>query len=355
MKRILVAALLCACRGKEAEPAPKEVEVRCVKADQQQWAEVRALRGTVAAMPDRDALISPQVPGRLLRVLVREGDPVERNAVVAEVESQPLRDALRQAEAQLAQVTAAREASALAITREQHLYDRGISARQSLEQAKAALGQSDGAVAAATAQVDAARQSVGRTLVRSPIRGVVVRLHKRVGEVVDGTPATPVMQIADPTTLELAASASAADLLLLAPRFKARVTFDALPGRDFGATVRSVSPSVDAVTGVGQVRLSLDPASDGKSPPLGLLGAAEVSVGPPHAVVVVPAAAIRNAGGARTEVVLCQAGRAHPLAVTLGDRRHGLVEVRGLDAASQVAVEELPGLEDGMILKAPKP
>jgi len=355
VKRLLLLIAVAGCHHDEPEPPAKVAKVHCVAPEMRVWAEVRSLRGTVAALPDRDAIVAAQVPGRLLRVLVREGDHVERGAVVAEVESQPLKDALRQLEAQLAQVTAAREAAALAITREQHLYDRGISARQSLEQAKASLGQSDGAVAAATAQTDAARQNVARTLVRAPISGVVVRLHKRVGELVDGTPATPLLQIADPTVLELAATAPAADLMTLAAKQPATITFDALPGRSFPATVRAVSPSVDAATGVGSVRLSLQPTSDGRMPPIGLLGTAEVTVGAARNALTVPAAAVRNAGGARSEVVLCQDGKAHPLVVTVGERRQGMVELQGLAPSARVAVDELPGLEEGMQLEEQKP
>ena len=357
MKRTLWMALMLtigACHGR-AEVAPPEpvARVRCAAVETRQWSEIRSFRGTVAPQPDRDAVVSPQVAGRLLHVLVREGDVVNEGAVIAEVESWPLRDALRQAEAMLSQARALHKAAALAASREEHLFGRGISARQTFEAARAAEAQADGAIALATAQVDTARQNVERATVRAPIGGVVVRLLRRVGEVVDGTPATPVMEIADPASLELAASVSASDLVALNPGREASVSFDALAGRTFSASVRTVSPAVDSMTGVGFVRLSLQ--TEGARLPIGILGTAEVQVGVPRSVDVVAASAVRNAGGAKTEVVICEGDQAHPQAVVVGERRDGFVQiVSGLESLAgpvRVATNRLTGLEEGTALE----
>lgn len=345
---------VCGCRGRSEEaPATPLAQVRCVPIESRHWSETRSLRGTVAPLPDRDAIVSAQVPGRLLQVLVREGDMVKRGAVLAEVESRPSRDVLRQAQAILTQARAQHEAAASAATREAHLFERGISARQSLEAAEAAEGQADGAIASAAAQVDAARQNIERATVRAPIAGVVVKLWRRVGEVVDGTPATPIMEIADPSSLELAASVSARDLVTLSAGQPATVSFDALPGRTFSASVRTVSPAVDPLTGVGSARLSLE--TEDVRIPIGILGTAEIRVGAARTVQVVPASAVRSAGGSNTELVVCDGGRAHPRPVVVGERRDAFVQiVSGLDSLTppiRIATDGLTGLEEGTAIE----
>lgn len=358
MKRFVVATaaviMAAGCHGNtESAPAVARAVVHCAPIESRPWVEQRVLRGTVSPRPDRDALLSAQVPGRLLRVLAREGDRVEAGAVVAEVESRPLRDGLRQAEAILGQARAQRIAASAAVVREQHLFERGISARQTFEAAQAAVGQADGAVALASAQVDIARQSVERATVRTPIAGVVVRLLRREGEVVDGTPATAIMQVADPSSLELSASVRASDLVMIAPGQTAEVSLEPLPGRRFVASVRSVSPAVDLTTGVGTVRLSLETA--GANVPIGILGTAAVHVGSERTTDVVPASAIRSAGGTRTEIVLCIDGHARPLPVVVGDRREQVVQiVSGLESVARparVATDGLTGLADGTALE----
>lgn len=357
--QLLWAWLLAACGSSAHAPQPAALaRVSCAPASVRAWADTRALRGVVAAQPDRDAIVSAQVAGRLVRVRVREGDRVRAGAALAEVETAQLQDALRQGEALLAQARAQREAAAAAATREQHLYERGISARQSFEAARAALGQAQGACELASAQLDVARRNLERASVRAPIDGVVVRLLRREGELVDGTPATPILEVADVSAPELLASASPQDLVVLRTRQAATVQFDAVPNRSFGAAVRSVAPAVDAHTGVGAVRLSLQP--DDALLPLGIVGVAQVAVAPARSVRVVPEAALRSAGGSQLEVVLCDHGRARPRRVVVGARRDGYVEiVRGLDmdmdmatATPRVVVEGLIGLEDGAAIAA---
>jgi RND family efflux transporter MFP subunit len=350
----LAFGMVSGCKKKQEEAPPVPVaSVRCGLMESRSWADIRTLRGTVAAQPDRDAIVSPQVAGRLLRVRVREGDTVHEGDVIANVESRPVKNALRQAKALLIQARAQHEAAAAAAVREKHLYERGISARQTYEAARANQGQADGAVALARAQIDIARQNVERATVRAPISGIVIRLLRREGELVDGTPATPVMEIADPSTLELAASARANDLVVLQLGQKATVKLEPLPERVFSATICAVSPAVDTATGVGSVRLRL--VTEGMRLPIGILGTAEVKLGATRKVDAVPASAIRNAGGARSEIVSCSQGKAHPLPVVIGERRDGWVQiVSGLETVPRpirVVTDGLTGLEDGMTIK----
>lgn len=351
---IAVATLLlivagCRSRSNQAASAPP-IRVRCAPVERRAIRDVRVVRGTVATPPDRDAIISAQVPGRILRVLFREGDVVAAGAVVAEVESRTARDTLRQADAQLAQARAAREAAASEATRQEHLFEKGISARQSLEQARASLAAAEAQVAAASAQVDASRQGVERAEVRAPIGGVVVRIFRRVGEVVDGTGATPILEVADANVLELAAGVPPSDLVVLHPAQPATLTFDALPGRRFEGSVRTVSPAIDPATGVGAVRIAL--ASSDVRPPLGLAGQAEVAVSQPHDAILIPSIAVRNAGGAKTEVVACVDGHAAVRTVETGVRTEGRVEIRsGLDTTARVVIDEVGALEDGAAIE----
>lgn len=349
MKRallVLAIALPQGCRRDAERPTKKPpVHVHCEPATERELRDVRIVRGTVAAVPDRDAVIAAQVPGRLLRVPLREGDAVTKDGIVAEVESRSVRDGLRQADAQLAQARAARVAAASEASRQEHLFEKGISAKQALEQARAALAAADAQVTVAAAQVDASRQGVERAEVRSPLAGVVVRVFRRPGEVVDGTAATPILEVADPSALELAASAPPADLVLLRVGQLATLRFDALAGHTFHGSLRAVAPAIDPTTGVGTVRITIE-ASEVR-PPLGLAGLAEVLGADARRAVVVPAAAVRKAGGAKTEVVECRDGHASVRAVVTGDRRDGVVEiVNGLTAGARVVVDEAAALED---------
>ena len=124
---------------------------------------------------------------------------------------------------------------------------------------------------------------MSRADVRSPIDGTVVRVIRRPGELVDGTPATPVLEIADPAVLEFLATASPADLVQLRREQTANPALRRAPGShvrcDGACGVAVDRPS----NGLGTVRLAL--VNTDARPPLGLFGVASVSVGHHDALV----------------------------------------------------------------------
>jgi len=303
------------------------------------------LRGTVVPAQDRSATLSAQIPGRLVRLAVREGDDVEAGALIAEVEPQPAHDALAQTQAMLDDAIASRNAARTEADHEQALVEKGIASRRSLESLRAAQIRAEATVSAASAQVRAARHGLARAAVRAPMAGAVVHLQRREGELVDGTPATPICDIVDMSALELAATAIPSDLVRLRPGQLARVRFQALEGAEVTASVRTVGRSVGA-NGMGQVWLTLDPGV--LQPPLGLLGTATIAVSEPHEVATVPAVSVRSAGGDRVEVVVCDGSVARVREVQTGRREDSWVEVTGgLTSGERVAVDEVTGLEDG--------
>ena len=340
---------LTACHShpaRDSEPEAPPVTVRCVPALRATLVETRSIRGTVASAPDHQAVVSAQVPGRITRVRVREADAVRVGDVVAVVESATLQDALTQARAAEAQARAGARNAGTSLTRIEYLFGRGIVARQEVDDARTRRDQSDGAVAQAHAMTETAARNVSRAELRAPLTGVVIRVIRQAGEVVDGTPATPVLEIADPAALELQGAAPPADLVALRPGQTARVRFDALPGRVLMATVRAVSPSVAVNTGVGVVRLALD--THAGIVPLGLYGTADVSTGEHPDATVVPTEAIRSGGTTGSEVVVCHQGHARTLAVTVGLREESQIEVTsGVSPGTLVAIDDVLGLADG--------
>lgn len=343
------AALLASCSwlgcSHPETPPPRPVAVRCAPVVQGALEDARWLRGTVVASPERQAVVAPQVAGRLVAVVVREGEAVARGAMLARVDDRPLREALAQARAQLAQAQATARLAETSLARVAHLHARGISARQQVEDAQARRAETAATVEAVRSAAALAARNLGLASVRSPLAGVVVRVLRQRGELVDGTPATSVVEVADPTSLELLASAAPADLVRLRAGQRAEVRFEALPGTVFPASVRSVSPAVDPATGIGTARLGL--TASGLRPPFGLFGTARVVVGTRERVSYVPPAALRTSASGRPEVAVCAGGKARLRTVEVGARGSAGVEIlRGLTPGERVVVENLVGLAD---------
>ena len=351
-ERALVTAALLALLGagcrrhEEVEPPAGKRPVRCAPVETATVEDTIELRGTVAPLPDRDAEVAPQVAGRIAKVVVREGDRVAAGQPVARIDAAGLVDQADEAAAAVAKAEAERRNADATRARTQRVFEHGIAARQEVEDAATRADTAAASEREARAAAARIRRQVERATLRSPLAGVVVRIFRRSGELVDGTPATPVVEVADPSRLELAAEATAADLVRLAAGAPADITTAALPGAQWSGAVSVVSPSVDRATGLGKVRVGIDLGA-GARPPIGILGAARVRLGRPRAVPVVPRAALRAGAGAEVEVVLCgQDGVAHVRRVARGVSTGDRVEVGGLAAGESVALDPL-GIADG--------
>ena len=341
---------VAACRKPEAAAEPVKRRVRCAALQPMTVAETIQLTGTISALPDRDAQVAPQVPGRILEVRVREGDVVKAGQLLARVDSGPLSDEARAARASLARTDAEVKNAEATAARVQRVFERGIAARQEVDDAQARAEAARASRNEADATARRADRQLGRAAVTSPLGGTVVKVFRRPGELVDGTPATPIVEIADPSRLELVADTTAGELVRARAGQPAVITIGALPGTSWTGDIAAVSPAVDRATGLGVVRVRLALPADATAvrPPIGLLGTARVEIGARHPTLGVPVAALRAGKGSEVEVILCGTdGVAHARAFPRGATAGALSEAQGLSATDQVVVEPVVGIADG--------
>src|SRR4051812_12927249 len=339
-------ALALGCSRREADAPAARRQVRCGPVESLEVTDAIEVRGTVSPLPDRDAQIAPQVPGRIMQVLVREGDKVAAGQPVARIDDAPLVDQASEAEAALAKTHAERRNAEATRVRVERVFEHGIAARQEVDDATTRADTARAAESEAEGAAKRAHRQVERATVRSPLAGVVVRILRRSGELVDGTPATPIVEVADPSRLELVSNVAASDLVRIAKTSTADVTVAALPGSVWSAAVSAVSPAVDRATGLGTVRISIDLGA-GPRPPIGVLGTARVHVGRPRKAQVVPRPALRGGVGAEAEVVACGTdGTAHVRRIRRGVAAGDKLEVEGLSPGDSVALDPI-GITDG--------
>jgi RND family efflux transporter MFP subunit len=342
----VVLAALTACRreaGEHEQPVP--VEVHCVPATRQSVMRVETLHGRVAAPPGGDLAVASQVTGRILRVLVHEGDHIVAGEIVAEIDGSNSRDALRQADAAVTQAQSASANADATLERTRQLVSRGIAAKQELDDAVARADQARAAVGAAVAAADLARRTLGRVDVRSAFEGAVTRVWRGPGALVDGTAATPIVQLASSVAVEFDADATERQLIGIEAGQRAIVSLDAIRSA-LNATVLARSTALDPATGLGFVRIALDTTGPLT---LGLFGTAKVTVAVRDGVLVVPSAAMRGAVADGAEVAVCKDGKAEVRTVAAaGWRDDERVEITsGLEAGERVAVDHVLGLESG--------
>jgi RND family efflux transporter MFP subunit len=344
--------LLCSCaplvsachHAAQGHETPVPVPVHCTPVARESVDVTETLRGRVSAPPGGDLPLASQVPGRVVEVLVHEGDRIVAGTIVATIDDSVTRDALRQADAALAQAKSAAANADTVLTRTRQLVARGIAAKQELDDAIARADQAHSAVSASAAGTDIARRTLGRVQVRSTFDGAITRIWRGPGALVDGTAATPIAQLAASTFAELDADATERQLVDVGAGQIASIVLTT-GGDAIAGTVRARSTALDPATGLGLVRVAIEP----KTPLLlGVFGVATVRIGQRTDVLVLPATALRGAVADGAEIAICKDGKAEVRSVGIGWRDDARVEVvTGVAEGERVAVDHVMGLETG--------
>ncbi len=283
--------------------------------------------------------IGSEVSGRVARVLVDVNDRVARGQVLAEIDPELLaaqveqaEAALAQARAQLAQARATHRETTIARARVEGLFTAGVVAEQERDAAVAAAARAVAAVdlaAASVAQASAAlrlsRTNVGRTVVRSPIDGIVLAREIEVGQTVVAAFQTPVLfQIAqDLRAMKASVDVDEADVGLVREGAAATFTVAAYLGRTFDARVETVHNAARLVDRVVTYRaeLAVDNADLALRP--GMTVTATIVASRLPDALLVPASALRftppgePAGDGGSRLWLLRDGRAVAVPVTV--------------------------------------
>ena len=256
--RFLCLVTIACKRGANVEPSAGPKVVKCAPVQSATVTDSIEVRGTVAPLPDRDAQVAPQVGGRILRVEVREGDTVAAGQIVARIDDAPLVDAAHQADAALARARAELQNAQTTLARVRRVFEHGIAARQEVDDAAAKEASARAAEIEAEAAARQAHRQIERATVHSPLTGVVLKVLRKPGELVDGTPATPVVEIADTSELEARGESCLPRISCVsAVGRRPPSSSPPCPNDEFKASVARVAPSVDRATGIGTVRIAI--------------------------------------------------------------------------------------------------
>lgn len=202
------------------------------------------LRASGSVRSKNEATLSAPATGTLLKVNVKVGDRVKKGAVLAQLDTANVRAQVEQAQAAKALAEAARDGARLQLDRTRQLAEGGSAPKSTLEQAEIGLRQAEAQVAQATAATHAANEALRDHTLFAPFDGVITARQKNVGDTVAMMPPTPIFQIVDVDALEVRALVPEA----LADRITGGSTLQGSvnpSGAAFQAKVSHVSAVVD--------------------------------------------------------------------------------------------------------------
>ena len=205
--------------------------------------------------------LKPEVIGKISEIPVKEGQRVRKGDVVLRLDPQLFQAQVAQAQAGVQQAQIAIQSQALTVQnltlqyqRQQKLYKQGLVDANSfdtlsnqLDIAKSDLDARRQALQIAQAELSQAQQSLGKTVIRSPMDGMVTSLPVKVGEtVITGTniAGSTLMDIADPSEVLADVQVDEADIANVKLGEDANVDAVSFSDRTLHGTVQFVASSV---------------------------------------------------------------------------------------------------------------
>ena len=322
--------LLLACGGSGASPpagggaaggrrgpsGPVPVEVVLARTD----TVVEAITATGQIEAVQSIELRPEVDGRLVQILVREGAVVARGTPLFKVDDAELK-------AQVARAQADRDLAQQALTRTRQLLVEKAAAPADVERAEAQMRGTQ-------AGLDLLELRLDRTVVRAPFAGVAGRRLASLGDYVNNSSRLITLQTVNPQRAVFQVPERYAARLLEGQIVVFRVA--ALGSKDFSGNVDFVDPVV-ALPGRTITVKALVPNPD-RELQAGMFIEARLQTDLRADAVVIPEDAVTPVQGAMW-VWVVSGNQVERRPVTLGVRMPGIVEVRsGIAAGDQVVV-----------------
>ncbi len=329
----------------------------------------------------RRATVSSKVTGKVVKVMLEEGQRVEAGEIIALLDDSNWRASLAQSNAQLQQAEASVASAQTAFDDAKPIFERAekqkaaaVISAESFDESRAQYDVAHNnlliaqrALEAAHAGVQVAQRNLDDTVIRAPFAGVVTEKAAQPGEMVSpisaggGFTRTGIGTIVDMDSLEVEVDVSENFINRVRPHQPVTIRLNAYPDWDIPGSVIATIPTADRAKATVKVRIAIGQKDPRIIPEMGARVAflsdnepAASAARNPLPGVVIPADAIAASGGANI-VFVVHGSTVERRAVRLGGKTgSGQIVSAGLEPGSIVALGDLSKLSDGARVRIEK-
>ena len=241
-------------------PAPIRVQLAKVERGMVEATVSNTRAGTVKAC--RRAKLAPPAGGQIDKLLVKKGQRVKSGQVLLELWDNDLKAQARLAAEQLAtaqtqeqQACVQADLAEKEAERAKRLMEKGFISAEGLDQKVSAAKVSRAGCEVARSQIDQSRSRVAaaqaelqRMVLRAPFGGIVADISGELGEYATpsppGIPTPPAIDLIDDSCMFVSAPIDEVDASEIKVGQLARITLDAIKGKNFAGKVKRIAPYV---------------------------------------------------------------------------------------------------------------
>ena len=285
----------------------------------------------------KNVLLYPEMPGTLLRVLVREGDAVRRGQILARIDDGGMASGLQQlkTQADLAETT---------FERQKRLWEQQIGSEIQYLQAKTSYEAATNAVAQAEAQL-------AKSVIRAPFSGIVDDVMQEQGSTVNPATGMPVFRLVNLSDMYVEVDVPESYLASVRPGKEVKIYLPVL-GDSIQSKVRQTGNFINPANRSFSVEIPVPNAGGNVKPNL----TARVSINDytaEEALLVPPSVISENAEGQQYVYVATNIGEdgigtAEKRIVQTGKSQGQQVEIlTGIQAGDQIITEGARSVREG--------
>jgi RND family efflux transporter MFP subunit len=329
----------------------------------------------------RRATVSSKVTGKVVKVMLEEGQRVEAGQIIALLDDSNWRAALSQSKAQLQQAEANVASAQTAFDDAKPIFDRAekqkaaaVISAQSFDESHAQFNVAHNnllvaqrGVEMARAGVEVAQRSLEDTVIRAPFPGIVTEKAAQPGEMVSpisaggGFTRTGIGTIVDMESLEVEVDVSENFINRVRPQQPVTIKLNAYPDWDIPGSVIAMIPTADRAKATVKVRIAIAQKDPRIIPEMGARVAflsdneqKSSDAKSPVSGVIIPADAVSTSGTASI-VFVVHGSTVERRAVRLGAKiSSGQMVSAGLEPGNLVALGDLSKLSDGTRVRIEK-
>lgn len=292
-------------------------------------------------LTDDNVMVSPEMPGQITQIKVKEGDKVSQGQVLAVIDATVLNKSIEEVESGLTLATTVYE-------RQKKLWEQKIGSEVQFLTAK---NNKEGL----EKKLETLRSQAGQATIKSPISGTVERLIQKEGEM--GSPGMPLMQIVSINNMKVRAMVSEAYSLSVKEGDSVTVRFSSSVDKVVRAKVSRVAKTIHPGNRTFDVEVNI-PNTDNLLKPNGVAVLKFNDFRAENAVVVPSLVLTKDARGDFLYTVQSKEGKniAVKTYVTLGKSSEGLTMITsGLTAGQKIVVEGFNEVSNGKAVVIQKP
>jgi RND family efflux transporter MFP subunit len=249
---LLALALLTACD--KPQPVAEIRPVRTVTAVAGLDGEAVSLTGHIRARTEQS--VAFRLDGRMISRRVGVGNVVQPGDLVAELDPQPKRDALREAQANLAAAEAALHEASNNMERKRTLLNQGWSTKVEFDAAERSFSTAKAKVDAGKAQLHEAEDQLSYTNLLADSSGIVISTGAEAGEVVRA--GQTIVTVAHYDGVDAVFDVPASLMRQISPDALISVALTEDPRIQTTGRVRETAPQADSTTRSFRVKVKLD-------------------------------------------------------------------------------------------------